>query len=114
MSDDQQNTFQSPLELGGEAASAAAAALAALASGAVLRAQEVLALADESGEVDIPVTSSCIAAFRYRLISGNLDVTFTDGSVYPYHRVSMFNFLRWLNDPSKGSYFNANVRGQWI
>jgi len=113
MAEDQQNTFQSPLELGGEAASAAAAALAALASGAVLRAQEVLALADESGEVDIPVTSSCIAAFRYRLISGNLDVTFTDGSVYPYHRVSMFSFLGWLNATSKGSHFNANVRGKW-
>lgn len=113
MPEDQQNTFQSPLELGGEAASAAAAALAALASGAVLRAQEVLALADESGEVDIPVTSTCIAAFRYRLVSGNLDVTFTDGSVYPYHRVSMFNFLRWLNAPSRGSFFNAEVRGRW-
>ncbi len=113
MPDDRQNTFQSPLELGGEAATAAAAALAALASGAVLRAQEIVALADESGEVEIPVQSSCIASFRYRLISGNLDVTFTDGAVYPYHRVSMFNFLRWLNASSRGSFFNREVRGQW-
>ena len=113
MAEDQQNTFQSPLELGGEAAIAAAAALAALASGAVLRAQEVVALADESGEVEIPVTSTCIESLRYRLISGNLDVTFTDGSVYPYHRVPMFNFLRWLNAPSRGSFFNSEVRGRW-
>src|SRR6202030_3092369 len=93
----QGRNFQQPRpapEAAGGAAAAAAAALAALASGAVLRAQELLALADRAGTLNLDFASSCIASLSYNIRTGAMAVTFTDGSVYPYPPVSMVNFLR--------------------
>src|SRR5216684_7681653 len=100
-------------EAAGGAGAAAAAALAALASGAVLRAQELLALADRAGTVSIDIDSTCIRSLAYNIRTGAMAVEFTDGSLYPYPPVSMINFLRFINASSKGSFYNANVRGKW-
>ena len=108
--DDQRASFQSP-ESG--AAAAAAAALAALVSGAILRAQEVLALADELGQFETEVESSCIETLGYNVGTGLLTVSFLDGSQYQIPTVSMWNFLRFLNAPSKGGFWNSEVRGRW-
>jgi hypothetical protein len=108
----QQRSFQS-VDIGAAAAAAIAAALAALASGAVLRVQEILALADSSGDTEIEVHSSCVSFLRYNNRTGYLIVGLTDGSDWPYQNVSMFNFLRFVNARSKGAFFNAEVRGRW-
>jgi len=108
--------FQQPRpapESAGGAAAAAAAALAALASGAVLRAQELLALADQAGTVNLDFDSTAIRSLSYNIRTGAMAVTFTDGSVYPYPPVTMVNFLRFINASSLGSFYNANVRGKW-
>jgi KTSC domain len=115
----QQRNFQQPRPApeaaggGAGAAAAAAAALAALASGAVLRAQELLALADQAGTVNLDFDSTAIMSLSYNIRTGAMAVTFTDGSVYPYPPVTMVNFLRFINAPSLGSFFNKYVRGQW-
>ena len=112
--EDQQNSFQSRAgEFISDVAGAAAATLGAIASGLAVKAREVLDLADEAGVIQIPIDSTCVAHLEYHTITGNLNVTLTDGSTWPYHRVSMFNLLSWLNDPSKGAFFNRYVRGQW-
>jgi hypothetical protein len=108
----QQQAFQST-DTGAAIASAAAAALAALASGVVLRAQEILALADDAGEFRHDVDSTCVAALTYNVHTGYLLVELTDGSDWPYQNVSMFNFLRWMNAGSYGSFYNSEVRGRW-
>jgi hypothetical protein len=112
----QGRNFQQPRpapEEAGGAAAAAAAALAALASGAVLRAQELLALADRAGTLSLDFDSTCIASLAYNVRTGAMAVSFTDGSVYPYPPVSMLNFLAFINAKSKGSFYNAYVRGKW-
>jgi hypothetical protein len=107
----QQPTQPAP-EVGGTAAGAAAV-LAALAAGVTIRANELLALADRAGTVSLDFDSSCIASLAYNVRTGAMAVTFTDGSVYPYPPVSMLNFLAFINAKSKGSFFNAYVRGKW-
>ena len=116
MADDdnlQEQSFQRSGSDAGAAASALTAALAALASGAVLRVQEILALADDAGDTEIEVESTCVAFLRYNNATGYLIVGLQDGSEWPYQGVSMFNFLRFANAQSKGSFFNTEVRGRW-
>ncbi len=114
MADDQQDSFQSQASTAvSDLAGAAAATLAAIASGLAVRAREIMELADEAGVIQIPIDSTCIAHLEYHTVTGNLNVTFVDGAMYPYHRVSMFNLLSWLNADSKGAFFNRYVRGQW-
>src|SRR5713226_4032784 len=106
---DQDNTFQSRAStVIQDTAEAAAAALAALASGLVLRVQEILNLADEAGHVTIPVHgSSCISELSYDTITGTMGVIFLDGSEYDYPNVAMLSFLAFVNARSKGEHFNA-------
>jgi hypothetical protein len=112
--DQRQDSFQlRAAEIATDAAAAVSAALAALASGAALRANEIISLAEQTGSVTLPIRSTCIASLEYTPESGDLVVTFTDGSQYPYHQVSMINLLRWYNDVSQGSFYNREVRGQW-
>lgn len=94
-------------------ANAASVALAAIAGGIAIRVQEVLALADDVGDVDIPIDSTCVESLHYNHHSGDLLVRLTDGSEWPYHRVPMVQFLRFVNARSKGGFYNAEVRGQW-
>ena len=114
MPDDQQDSFQSQASAAvSDLAGAAAATLAAIASGLAVRAREVLELADEAGVIQIPIDSTCVEHLEYHTFTGNLNVTLTDGSTWPYHSVSMFSLLAWLNASSKGAFFNSVVRGQW-
>jgi hypothetical protein len=108
--------FQQPRpqpSLGEGLVSAAAAALAAIAAGAVIRANELLSLADRAGTVNLTFDSTCIRSLSYNIRTGAMAVTFTDSSVYPYPPVSMINFLEFINADSKGSFYNAKVRGKW-
>jgi hypothetical protein len=109
---DQDNSFQSRAStVIQDTAEAAAAALAALASGLVLRAQEILALADEAGHVVIPVHgSSCIAELSYDTVTGTMGVVFLDGAEYDYPSVSMRSFLAFVNAFSKGRHYNEHFR----
>src|ERR1700730_3191847 len=107
----QQPTQPAP-EVGG-AAAGAAAVLGALAAGVTIRANELLALADRVGTVNLDFDSSCIASLAYNIRTGAMAVSFTDGSVYPYPPVSMLNFLAFINAKSKGSFYNHYVRGRW-
>lgn len=118
MADDelQQGGFQQPRPTSTEvglATAGAAAALAAIAAGAIIRFQELADLADAAGRVNINVDSTAIRSLAYHLTTGAMAVTFTDGSVYPYPPVSVVNFLRFINAPSKGRFYNAQVRGKW-
>jgi hypothetical protein len=116
--------FQQPKRIGVSAgdvatvaAAAAAAALAAIAAGVVIRSQELLAMADRAGVVRFDVESTAIRSLAYSLPTGAMAVTFTDGSVYPYPPVSLFNFLRFVNsranEGSIGRFYNREVRGKW-
>jgi hypothetical protein len=96
-----------------DVATAAAAALAAIAGGLAIRAQEILALADDEGDIEIPGRSTCVESFKYNRHSGDLLLTLTDGSAWPYHQVPMFRFLAFVNARSQGNYFNLEVRGRW-
>ena len=114
MADDQQDSFQSQASTAvSDLAGAAAATLAAIASGFAVRAREILELADEAGVIQIPIDSTCVEHLEYHTVTGLLKVTLTDGSTWPYHSISMFNLLSWLNADSKGAFFNRYVRGQW-
>ena len=118
MADDdlQGRNFQQPTqpapEVGG-AAAGAAAVLAAIAAGVTIRANELVALADRTGRINIDIDSTCIASLAYNIRTGAMAVEFTDGSLYPYPPVSMVNFLRFINAKSLGSFYNAEVRGRW-
>ncbi len=102
----------------GAATAGLAAALAAIAAGAIIRVQELAALADRFGKVHIDVDSTAIRALDYSITTGAMAVTFTDGSVYPYPPVSVSNFLAFVNARSGsygsiGRFYNFEVRGRW-
>jgi hypothetical protein len=113
MPDEQDNTFQGRAsETAADAVEAGAAALAALASGFALRVHELLALADESGSITVDVDSTAIPELRYDTVTSTMGVTFTDGSEYDVHPVSLAAFLAFVNAPSKGGHWNQHFRGQ--
>jgi hypothetical protein len=113
--DDEQFDQQgfSPRNRATEIAETIAAAVAALASGAALRAQEIIALADDLGNFQEDVESSFIESLGYNLTTQVCTVVFQDGSQYQYPNVSMADFLAWWNAPSKGAFYNQFVRGRW-
>lgn len=88
-----------------------ASALAAIRYGGQLSAQQIIALAEETGKISIPVRSNCIASVEYNVSSGDMEITFVDGSVYYYPNTTMFNFLEFINSESKGSFYNRFLRG---
>lgn len=91
---------------------AAAAALVALRMGAKLGAEQIIALAGKEGKVTIQVRSAAIAQLAYAIESGDLEVTFHDGSVYYWPQVSIVDFTAFVNAPSKGVHFNRHFRGK--
>lgn len=96
-----------------EAAEVVAAATAALASGALLRVQEIIALADELGEFEGEVSSSFIDSLGYNVTTNTVTAVFSDGSVWQWPNIPIADFLRWWNASSKGAFFNREVRGRW-
>lgn len=101
---------------GGETATAGAgigAMLAALASGATLRANELVQAASRLGNVTVPVVgSSCISAVKYNIGSGDTEIHFHDGSLYHYPAQPMTKVLSLINASSKGAEYNAYWRGK--
>jgi hypothetical protein len=98
--------------IAGAAAAGRAAVAAAVRAGTFIRAEVIERIADATGLIDIPVTSSCIASLSYKLGSGMMQVTFMDGSVYDVPDVSVSDFVSFLNARSKGSHWNRHFRGQ--
>lgn len=100
--------------LGPAAALTAAASLVANAGrfGVAIIQRQVEALADRAGQVTFPVVSSCISSITYSITSGEMEVTFVDGSVYYYPGTPMSQFLAFLNARSKGAYYNQYLRGR--
>ena len=58
----------------------------------------------------IPVDSSVIDAVRYDSRATQLDIRFTSGDVYRYAEVPAFVVRAFMAAPSKGEFFNAELR----
>lgn len=58
----------------------------------------------------IPVESSVIDDVRYDSRRERLDIRFTSGDVYRYAEVPPFVVRALMAAPSKGEYFNAEIR----
>ena len=58
------------------------------------------------------VNSSAIAQLCYDAIH-TLTITFTDGSQYEITNFPQPVLAQWLGAPSKGAFFNRNVRGKY-
>jgi hypothetical protein len=100
-------------DIGGAAGAlgGAAAVLTLLRVGGQIGARELITLAGEIGTATIPVSSACIASVSYEIASGDMEITFVDGSVYYYPETTMYQFLQFINSRSKGSYYNKYLRG---
>jgi hypothetical protein len=59
----------------------------------------------------ISVSSSAIAAIGYD--SGTLAVRFHNSGLYHHHGVPWELFERFLHSPSKGAFYNENIRGRF-
>jgi len=59
------------------------------------------------------VKSSSIATLGYEATTSVLEVVFHGGRVYRYRDVPEGEFERFLAAPSKGRYYNANIRNQY-
>jgi KTSC domain len=64
------------------------------------------------GHTRIPVESSAIAAISYN-VAETMEIEFTDGSVYSFPGFSPVELAQFLAAPSKGRYFNSNIRGRF-
>jgi hypothetical protein len=90
----------------------AAALLTAVRFGLGIGEDMILRAADRLGDLDIPVASTCIDSVSYNIKSGDMEVTFQDGSVYYYPQTPMITFLQFINAPSKGAFYNKYLRGR--
>ncbi|MGA2220565.1 MAG: KTSC domain-containing protein [Verrucomicrobiia bacterium] len=61
----------------------------------------------------IPVQSSNIASVGYDADGQTLEVEFLHGGVYQYFGVPQAAFDDFMNAPSKGSYFQQNIRNAY-
>jgi hypothetical protein len=77
--------------------------------------EELLQLALERGEdiIRVPMNSSAIESLEYQPEVAQLTVVFTDGYEADYDGIEQWRFMEFVNAPSPGSFFNANVRGKW-
>lgn len=111
--DDQDASLWSQVETGG-IATTAAAALAAISAGIAVRVNELIALADQHGRITIPVRSTCFRSLSYNLATRTMGLLFHDGSTYDHPSVPIYDFLQFVNAPSKGSHYNSHFRGQAV
>ena len=58
----------------------------------------------------VPVDSSSIDLVGYDEETQELYIQFSSGSTYVYDAVSAYTFDEFLNAPSKGSYFNREIK----
>jgi hypothetical protein len=61
----------------------------------------------------VPVESTSIMSVGYTAASQVLEVVFRRGTVYRYLSVPADVFVAFVAAPSKGRYFNANVRDRY-
>ncbi len=61
----------------------------------------------------VPVESTSITSVAYAAPTQILEVVFRRGTVYRYRSVPADVFDAFLVAPSKGRYFNANVRDRY-
>lgn len=61
----------------------------------------------------IPLESSTLASALYLPESRELEVEFHSGEIYRYLRVSPQAFYDLLTAPSKGGYYNFNIRNRF-
>jgi KTSC domain len=94
------------------AAQIGGAAVRAFEAGGEALITELLAVST-GGIVTMPVTSDCISLLEYDVESEQMTVTFTDGTVYDYPAIRAYDFMTFVTAPSKGQFFNYNVRGKW-
>jgi hypothetical protein len=59
------------------------------------------------------VSSSAIYRVEYDEASRRLDIWFTGTGQYSYFGVPLATYLGLLRAPSKGRYFNDNIRDQY-
>ncbi len=55
--------------------------------------------------------STCIDAAGYE--AGYLTIQFQDGTVYTYHSVDQYTWRGLKTSPSKGYFFNRNIRNNF-
>jgi hypothetical protein len=60
------------------------------------------------------VSSSSIGSLGYDRSSSTMEVEFKDGRIYQYFDVPEVIFREFLTAPSIGSFFQQNVRGQFV
>ena len=56
--------------------------------------------------------SSLIASYGYDQATGDMDIAFSSGSTWRYSGVTMDLFTRFLQAPSKGKFFIAEIKGK--
>jgi KTSC domain len=61
----------------------------------------------------VPVESTSITSVGYATATQVLEVAFRRGTVYRYLSVPADVFAAFIAAPSKGRYFNANVRDHY-
>ena len=61
----------------------------------------------------ITVTSTSLAKVAYDSEREQLDVEFHDRSTYRYSGIPQQTYLELMRAPSKGAYFNLNVRNNF-
>lgn len=67
-----------------------------------------------SDQVRIPIRdSTLVSQLEYNRSSGSLEVTFADGTIISYPKISEQDFRSFLSAPSKGKFYNRYVRGKW-
>jgi hypothetical protein len=66
-----------------------------------------------SGYSEVRVVSKAIQKLHYVYDRGSLTVTFIKGSVYRYYHVPLEVWCGLMAAPSKGKYFNENIRDKY-
>jgi hypothetical protein len=59
------------------------------------------------------VTSSAIQSIEFDDLTNLLQITFTSGKTYTYYAVPRSVYERFLNAPSKGTFFNEYIKDQY-
>jgi hypothetical protein len=59
-----------------------------------------------------PVSSSALKAIDYRPLEHQLVLTFSSGEVYQYNQATEVLYREFLAAPSKGRFFQSEIRGR--
>ena len=62
---------------------------------------------------EVIVSSSNLESIKFDGTAGELFVRFKGGGVYKYANVSVALFENFMDSPSKGKFFHANVKGKF-